>query len=116
MERPALAEWAADLPPEAELIPRGMFGRRASTKWLRTIFPGNSRPDAVIVDHGSRRLIVGDVTSRAHVEHIEKSIAYARRLAESRSTIPEALRDFRIVVQERYWEYGAQRLREIIIR
>ena len=116
MERPALAEWAAELAPEAEMIPRGLFGRRAATRWLRTIFPGNSRPDAVIVDRGSRRLIVADVTSRAHVEHIEKSIGYARRLADSRSTIPEALRDFQIVVQERYWEHGAQRLREIIIR
>ena len=116
LERPALAEWAANLPPEAEMIPRGQFGRRVATRWLRSIFPGNERPDAVIVDRGARRLIVADVTSRAHAEHIAKSVRYARQLADQRSLIPEDLRSFRIVVQERYWEYGAQRLREIIIR
>ena len=112
MERPTLAEWAAELSPEAEMIPRGKFRNR---KWLKTIFPGNERPDAVIVDPG-RRLIVADVTSRPDVLHIEKTMGYARRLAELRSMIPEKLRDFTIVVQERYWEDGAPRLVEIIIR
>ena len=98
------------------MIPRGRFGRTAATRWLRQIFPGNERPDAVIVDRGAGRLVVADITSRGMHDHIAKSVGYGRTLASLRSVIPEEFRNFLIVVQERYWEHGAPALREIIIR
>ena len=91
------------------------FAACNATRWLRRVFPGNRRPDMIAINHGQRRIIVGDVTSRFHVEHVEKSIGYARQLIDS-PHFPSDLRGYRVVVQERYWEAGAQRLREIIVQ
>ncbi|HEX5724353.1 MAG TPA: hypothetical protein VFX98_02740, partial [Longimicrobiaceae bacterium] len=114
MERGELTRWADSLRPGEELVPRGEFGR-GPNRWMRDIFPGNDRPDGIIVDTARRRITVADVTSSPHVEHIEKSVNYGRRLAELRQLIPEHLRDFAIYVEERYWEHGVRPLRPIRI-
>lgn len=97
-----------------EVIPRTSFGRLKATRWLRSVFPGNERPDFVAINRGEGKIVVGDVTARPRVSHIEKTIDYARRLLNN-PHVPEEFRNFRVVAREWYWEHGVRKMREIPI-
>jgi hypothetical protein len=108
IERVELNAWQQELGDSHRV-----YTRRRFPAWLRGIFPGQSRPDMVAIDFNSKRILVGDVTTKPNVDHIEKTLDYARRLA---GRLPAEFRDYNIVAQERYWELGGQTSKEIKIK
>jgi hypothetical protein len=119
-EAAEIKAWRTELGPKFKIITRKRF-----PKWLRRIFPGQSRPDMVAINRTERLIIVGDVTSnpgttvarqfakQETIMHLEKTMEYARRLA---ADLPKRYQGFRILAQERYWELGGKLSRLFIIK
>lgn len=54
----------------------------------------------VAVNRRRRRVLVGDVTAQPDMDHLAKTIAYARRLV---GQLPPDLRGYRVLAQDWYW-------------
>lgn len=92
-----IERWRRRLGPGWEVIPRTRFGRRYG---LADTFRGTRRPDLVAINARTRSILVGDVTAVPRADHLAKTVAYARRLAER---LHPSLAGFRVFAQEWYW-------------
>jgi hypothetical protein len=99
MERIQIDDWASDLGPDWTV-----FRNRGFPRWLRRLFPREGQgPDMMAVNPKTRRILVGDVTTKPSAEHLAKT--QADTTAVSRN-LPDEYRGYKVVGREKYWEYA----------
>jgi len=117
-------------PVEVELFGGDLIAKGATAvhpnhefpDWLRKAFPKSGRsataaikegPDIVAIDTKRGKIVVGDVTAKPGGDHLTKTVSDAHKVA---AALPEDLKDFEVVAQERYYGADQEYSGEIVVK
>lgn len=97
-ERPKIAEFAQKNPGYV------VSSNARFPWWMRVLWPVKGHgPDAIGINSKTKTIKVFDSAGSPTTRHLIKTRNY---VAKIRAGLPDALKDYKVVWEERYWQFG----------